>query len=167
MGDFRVPLDAVYRLVRVAHRLDATDVRGRGPLEARRDLLDLVGVAGPHARFGVQRAQKRVVVVENLDCHVRVAAVLTAADPAAEFVGDELHPQTDAQHGHVEVEVRGAVPDVVHVRAPGEDDAVGVDVFGRRRVVPERDVDAHVPERALLQVRELSVVVDNVDSGHY
>ena len=124
--DLRVPLDAVQVAVGVAHRFDVADVGGSGVGEPPRHLFHLVGVTRPDARLGGERPDERVVFVQDVDGHVGVAAVVAAADAAVEFGGDDLHPQTDAEHRYVEVEVVGAVADSVHVRTAREHDAVGV-----------------------------------------
>ncbi len=168
MSDLRVPLHAVEFVVGVAHRLDVTDVAPRRQRESRWDLLHLVGVARPDARRGRERPDEWVVRVDDVDVDVGVTAVVAAPDGAAEFVRDELHAETDAEDGDVDVEVLAGVADAVHRRAAREDDAVhvGDDLVGRGVVVDEVGVDTDVTERALFEMGELPVVVDDGDTGH-
>jgi putative membrane protein len=56
---------------------------------------------------------------------------------------------------------------LLSVETAGQHQPVDIDLSGGRRVVENLRVDPHVTERAVFEMRELAVVVDHGNVGHY
>ncbi len=126
---FRVELDRIQALLSVLCRCHrAVDRVGRD-LEAGRSLLDVVIVAHPADRGGLNIREHLAAVVHE-DLSLAVLALRCAADVTAQQMHHQLAAVADAQHRHAPVEDlgvdRGGILQIDAVGAAGEDDALGV-----------------------------------------
>jgi hypothetical protein len=169
--DLGMKLDAVDRLVFVAHAGDRHALARRCDDESVRRYVDVIAVAHPDGR--------RLVAVEAVEQsagfldHELGASVLAPArtnDVAAGHLGDELHAVTDGENRR-DVEQTGVGERraiVVHrVGAAAQDDAGGpplADPLERACRGMDFRVDARLAHPAGDQLSELRAVVNNEDA---
>ena len=135
--DFRVELDGIQALFSVlgsGHR--AVDRVGRD-LEAGRRLFDIIVVAHPADRGGLN-IRKHLAGIVHKNLRLAVLALRCAADVTTQQVHHQLAAVADAQNRHAPVEDlrvdRGGILQINAVGATGKDDALGVLRLDERQI---------------------------------
>ena len=167
----RVELDPVEAARRILEAADRRRGRLGGDARTVGRCGDGVAVAHPADLLGGEAAEEGAV---GIDADIRPPELraVGALDPAAEVPGHELHPVTDAEHGHAELED----PRIGQRRALGVDRGgparederkrpPGGDRRRRGRVVDELRVDAALPDAPRDQLRVLAAEVDDEDGA--